>query len=87
MPAFRVANSGRKVGGGIAGFNDVPWVPIRWYWSCESGLGGLALDPATSFAAPVPPMPIEISRLVLESVSSEKRSVDLCRSCEQNYFL
>ncbi len=44
-------------------------VRIQWYRPSESRLDRPALDSASSLAASLPPVPIEISGLVLESVS------------------
>ncbi len=47
---------------------DLSTMRIWWYWSGESRLVRLTLDPASSVSAPVSTLPSEISRLVLESV-------------------
>ena len=48
---------------------DMSSVRIQWYRPGESRLDRPALDSASSLAASLPPVSIEISGLVLESVS------------------
>src|SRR5438876_497892 len=48
----------------------MPSLRIRRYRPGEFRLGQLALDSGASFSASLPPVPIEISRLVLEGVKS-----------------
>src|SRR5437870_7522545 len=52
--------------------DDMPAVRIRWGSSRESRLGRLAMDVASSVSLPLPPLPLQISGLVLESVMISK---------------
>ena len=47
----------------------MPELRIWWHWQSEPRLGRPALDLASSRPLPLPPVPCEISRLVLESVT------------------
>jgi|SRR6266446_4609508 len=48
-----------------------PELRICWYWQSEPRLGRPALDVASSRPVPLPPVPSEISRLVLESMTCD----------------
>src|SRR2546426_2062437 len=51
--------------------HDMPKLRIWWYWQSEPRLGRPALDVASSRPVPLPPVPSEISRLVLESMTCD----------------
>lgn len=57
----------------------MPELRIWWYWQSEPRLGRPALDVASSCPVPLPPVPSEISRLVLESMTCDFPCVLLAR--------
>ncbi len=59
--------------------HDMPELRIWWYWQSEPRLGRPALDVASSCPVPLPPVPSEISRLVLESMTCDFPCVLLAR--------